>query len=1781
MQRKERKKHGYTMAEVLIVIAILGILAGLAIPAVITYRRDLKLTELDDNARTIYLAAQNHLAAIRSAAGGELELGSGVDRRSAEVPASAVPELGSETKLQYVSTDVSSTDPDWLVLPGSVDSALRSEESCYLVEFDPASGVVYGVFYTEEGDGRPLTEATYNAICAFSDGDDSCRVRAGRNAFATSSGGFLLGYYGADGALDLSRPDAQQLPKPRLKLTNAEELVLDITATSDSAVDTNRVFYAISLSDGTSAKTIVEKGKYNDGATNTVVLDTLKSTYSKIPENAAYGGWTIGSSFAGWVQESGVVPGADVTVTVTVWYDPASSEGLAALPQSASVKTNSLFAGRDGQRVQIAYGRHLQNLNAATSQLGSSITAAVQTRDIDFAKVTPDNDKDTRQHWAETYGDRAFTSIANANLERFDGQGRTIGNLNATSMPYAGLFSRATDMVLENIVLSDAKVNGVGSAGALAGMAQNTTVANCQVYLTAPYTSAARIQSNGTAAGLIGLANGNVTIDGSFASTVVRGGTVGGLIGRGSGVTVKNSYAASHLSGNQVGGLVGGLESIDARATIQNSYAAGCIASATSEAAGLLVPHVGTTAELSRITVQNAYAAVDYGSVPTSDKVYGAVSVGSCANVSYLVKPGVNDVVSVPGVTAFNDSLLMTKRADLGLGAPFIDGENAGVKTRPYNLVERTETEGPLAGPLTVPYPYPTLRLTVNGEAVSLPHYGDWLEAVAPPAPLSLLAYYEQFLSGSGYRTEYSYLLNGAEQGTLDLSRTGAINADGYAFLSAEMLHRSWESTAQLTVKTAGMTTLEGTVAARYLGAVDEKLNTVSDDAETAAYYIYAIPSSALDVVPPAGYYAEVTIQGQTPVNWGEEPTVVETTAWVNPFFGRAACNGAKPGGDPEKTHIRSLRQLANIGRFFGDNREYVQDLDIDAGIYYGDLAFDQNGNSLAGESRAVNDAGHVTVAGFEVWGRNWDKSWDYATNVYSMPTEYHLMITPIGAHGSPGDASTGYDTVSSFNGTYDGNGRSIQALSIRPYYYTEDKVEHAGLFHRVRGKLRDIHMKNCDVVGAAGTSTGSTGILAARLSRGEVVGCTVNDCVVTAQGTKAGGHMGGLIGYVDNGALTVSDCTVENCTVTGGEYIHNVGGLVGNVYRLRNGSAIRNCTVKDVQVSGGYAKGKTTDSIEKKGSVGGLIGCIRESSDPVENCVVIGTGDLRVTGEGWNVGGVAGGVSGAVFRDCGVRLEGKVKTGYDVQKVTGGKYAGGFAGTIAGGNVSASYAAIGVDAATSGGFAGTLTGGAVANSYAAGRTRSGKFATASVTGTDTVGGLVGLWSGGTLDTCYTTCAVSGALEAKTDIFANTAAATVSADIPNCYALGEAFVGGAKYGKHTKTNVATHMPELAVESRTETHPYDDTLADIPYPYAPVKRSGGTAVPHYGDWPYTVNRRPGFEWTPFPEEFEPADLTGLQSAEAHWTEEGLKLTIDTIGSGTNLANLFARSGGCFSVSSDLGEVLNLKAEATGSAATVRVTDSDGNVWEITPVVIGNTPDGQPIRSYEFTIPAASLPPYLETLNLGGFKQGDMIDQIKYQGSPEGFTPTEAFKPGDSVSIDGNFDDWVGYPHQVLAYDPGNGGIAGTAIGAAFGDGNEIYLHIRNAYPPNLVPADQLPYTGGLTNLIITNLPISVEGDDNWGSYEFPWWKFTNQNYTGPGIYKLICEKGGMVDGTWVTENVCQVECYLEIHDDGSQEMEMLIHLEAVTGSEAAANKITGVTIRPALGGSLTIRRDPPE
>ena len=63
---KNRRKGGFTLAEMLIVVAIVIVLMGVAFVAVQNYQRSSTRLEFDTIAKEIFVAAQNHLTEAES-----------------------------------------------------------------------------------------------------------------------------------------------------------------------------------------------------------------------------------------------------------------------------------------------------------------------------------------------------------------------------------------------------------------------------------------------------------------------------------------------------------------------------------------------------------------------------------------------------------------------------------------------------------------------------------------------------------------------------------------------------------------------------------------------------------------------------------------------------------------------------------------------------------------------------------------------------------------------------------------------------------------------------------------------------------------------------------------------------------------------------------------------------------------------------------------------------------------------------------------------------------------------------------------------------------------------------------------------------------------------------------------------------------------------------------------------------------------------------------------------------------------------------------------------------------------------------------------------------------------------------------------------------------------------------------------------------------------------------------------------------------------------------------
>ena len=163
MQKKLSKQNnsGFTLSEVLIAVAILIVLMGLAMIPITRHQRDLRQTELDAKAEIVYHAAQNKLSELL--ANGRIS-----DCYTEDLqPLNNTPLDAAErkTSLYYVTSAAKTGEGSAAaaILPkDQVDRQLWDNH--WVIELDPTSGSVYAVFYSE----KPLTYDfdSFNPVCS-------------------------------------------------------------------------------------------------------------------------------------------------------------------------------------------------------------------------------------------------------------------------------------------------------------------------------------------------------------------------------------------------------------------------------------------------------------------------------------------------------------------------------------------------------------------------------------------------------------------------------------------------------------------------------------------------------------------------------------------------------------------------------------------------------------------------------------------------------------------------------------------------------------------------------------------------------------------------------------------------------------------------------------------------------------------------------------------------------------------------------------------------------------------------------------------------------------------------------------------------------------------------------------------------------------------------------------------------------------------------------------------------------------------------------------------------------------------------------------------------------------------------------------------------------------------------------------------------------------------------------------------------------------------------------
>ena len=410
--RKKWNRKGFTMAELLIVVAIIVVLAAVAFIALQTHQKNLEMAERDSIAKEIYFAAQNHLIMAESQGypglTGEADFGTALADTSGT--------RGDVKGVYYTTTHDRKGIMDLMLPFGSIDEIVRC--GSYIIHYQKEPARVLDVFYWEEGDSQSY--------------DDLMGIRENRNARRDRKP--MTGWYGGTGTVETG----VVLNAPTVVIDNGARLTVTVTDPNpdnritqpDGTVTPLNTVLELIISgetvDGKTAKCVIllkdpgtplssnDRIQEKDG-TYTIVLDDITTpkpattngdglhfadlnAYADSTDNRI---WFMADPETGDKIE--FKPGENITVEAVAF----SNDALASIAYSGGQTTNSLFGdvdtgeetiGKDGTvqkgteppTALVGNFRHLENLDATVSGLDKTLNIrnARQTEDLVWADAT-------------------------------------------------------------------------------------------------------------------------------------------------------------------------------------------------------------------------------------------------------------------------------------------------------------------------------------------------------------------------------------------------------------------------------------------------------------------------------------------------------------------------------------------------------------------------------------------------------------------------------------------------------------------------------------------------------------------------------------------------------------------------------------------------------------------------------------------------------------------------------------------------------------------------------------------------------------------------------------------------------------------------------------------------------------------------------------------------------------------------------------------------------------------------------------------------------------------------------------------------------------------------------------------------------------------------------------------------------------------------------------------------------------------------------------------------
>ena len=416
---------GYTLTEMLVVIAIIAIACAIAIPSIFYLRDMLRFAQANNYAKSIFLAAQQNLTELRSDGG----LGP-IQAAGAHIIPDQVLTFPDEFRSEYVFTTTGEEAFSRILPVGSIDADLRDDQ--IVIEYNPITGNVYSVFYYSGNDMDLANQY---------EGGGIPREKSSRRPM-------LVGYYDGSG-LNSSQIELEQTQAivefvngqegiVRVKIPMPESYFGDFDSFA-AALDVDLSIYG-EYSMAQQAQQALEVKEYvplviqmkqagdNTGCTLDIDGRTIIMEYKidSLRNRSSFANLASGTQLApaGASNENEaalttladesrfthdyldgrifqLLPGENITIQADVTFQ-GTGEDLVKITPGIVSNVNPMFdylqPGSSEGRYDLAIsnGRNLQNLNALSPTIAKMIDSVVFIKDINW--------NDTVNYYNSTYG---------------------------------------------------------------------------------------------------------------------------------------------------------------------------------------------------------------------------------------------------------------------------------------------------------------------------------------------------------------------------------------------------------------------------------------------------------------------------------------------------------------------------------------------------------------------------------------------------------------------------------------------------------------------------------------------------------------------------------------------------------------------------------------------------------------------------------------------------------------------------------------------------------------------------------------------------------------------------------------------------------------------------------------------------------------------------------------------------------------------------------------------------------------------------------------------------------------------------------------------------------------------------------------------------------------------------------------------------------------------------------------------------------------------------------